>query len=889
MGLESLASKSNDGRNEPSQDTTDDGSDEKALLDDEPDGEVELYISQIDYTVVEDAHPSEAILHIFGRTPDGELEHVKVYNFQPYFYTEAGQYEPSALNNDEFHSKEGMYESIRGTELERVYTQTPRGTGQIRDDFEHYEADILFPNRFMLDKGITSGVCVPERRGFYGSLIVDESEVEPSDVDGDIRVSFIDIEVDDRNGFPEDGEEEIISITGYDSFDEEYVFWLYDPPEGYALEGDSIDEYEWVHEEQDVDYRQFGTEGDMMFDFLNWMDETDPDVLTGWNFDDFDAPYIVDRLQELDDQSDYDLSFHRLSRVNEVWRSGWGGPDLKGRVVFDLLYAYKRTKFTELDSYRLEDVAQKELGVGKQHHAGRVGDLWVDDCSTLIQYNLRDVELLVELNRRQGIIPFWDEVRSFVGCKLEDSTTPGDACDMYVLHKSNGRFVLPSKKNNEGEEYEGGEVFEPISGVRKNVSVLDLKSLYPMSMVTINASPETKVPKDWDGETYRAPNGVHFRKDEDGIIREMVDELLEEREQKKSLRGDFQPGTEEYEKYDRQQAAVKVIMNSLYGVLGWDKFRLYDREMGAAVTATGRDVIKYTGNVVTRRGNEVIYGDTDSVMVELGGDISITEALDESMSLVTEINQSYKRFAQEELNAEEHRFQIEFEKLYRRFYQAGKKKRYAGHIVWKEGKQVDDVDITGFESERSDTPPMVRKTQVRVLEMLVKDVDHDEIRDYVRDVYESYINGEYDPGQVGKPSGIGQALDEYETEGVHIIGAKVANALLGTNLGGGSKPKRVILDSPPQDLIEEARSNGGITEVQEEALENLFRRFRSTNKKDPAICFEDSEQLDDEIEINWEEMAESTLRGPIERVLNPVGIGWDETIANQQQVGLDQW
>jgi len=144
----------------------------------------------------------------------------------------------------------------------------------------------------------------------------------------------------------------------------------------------------------------------------------------------------------------------------------------------------------------------------------------------LLEYNLRDVELCVELDRQQEIVTFWDEVRSFVGCKLEDAPTPGDAVDMYVLHEAYGRFALPSKGQQEagGEEYdEGGAVFEPITGVKENVTVLDLKSLYPMCMTTINASPETRVdPDEYDGETVAPtrPEPTHFRKGADGVMRD---------------------------------------------------------------------------------------------------------------------------------------------------------------------------------------------------------------------------------------------------------------------------------------------------------------------------------------------------------------------------------
>jgi len=280
------------------------------------------------------------------------------------------------------------------------------------------------------------------------------------------------------------------------------------------------------------------------------------------NCEDFDVPYFFDRMEELDPGSEYNLSVDRFSRIGEVWRSGWGGPDIKGRVVFDLLYAYKRTMFTELESYRLDAVGERELGVGKERYTGDIGDLWEQDPERLLEYSIRDVELCVEIDRKQDVIAFWDEVRTFVGCKIEDAPTPGDTVDMYVLHKAFGKFALPTKGQQESEEFEGGAVFDPITGVKEMVTVQDLKSLYPMCMVTINAGPETKVdPDEYDGESYVAPNGTHFRKEPDGIMREMVDELLSEREEKKALRNDHDPDTEPYEQYDRQQGAVKVIMN----------------------------------------------------------------------------------------------------------------------------------------------------------------------------------------------------------------------------------------------------------------------------------------------------------------------------------------
>ncbi|MCD2201165.1 hypothetical protein LPA44_14900 [Halobacterium sp. KA-4] len=1287
------------------------------------DGDVELMVTQVDYTVEGDGDRERPVVHVFGRTADNTAEHVRVHGFRPYFYAPTDSIDEDDLAQDVITGSEETdengdpYKSIRGEKLTKIFGRTPRDVGNVRDRFEHYEADILFPNRLLIDKDITSGMRVPERRADDDDAVyVHHDEIETAEVDADVRVNTFDIEVDDRSGFPEEGEEPILCLTSHDSYDDEYIAWLYEAPEATAPSPEELVDHDLMDQSADLEVRAFDTEEAMHEAFVDYLDTTDPDVLTGWNFDDFDAPYYIDRLDELDPYTDHDLDSDRLSRVDEVWTSGWGGPNVKGRVVFDLLYGYQRMQRSELDSYRLDAVGEKELDAGKERYTGDIGDLWENDPERLLEYNVRDVELCVEIDRKQNIVPFWKEVAEFVGCKLEDATTPGDAVDVYILHKAYGRFVLPSKGQQESEDYEGGAVFDPITGVRENVTVLDLKSLYPMCMVTTNASPETKVDREaYDGETYRAPNGTHFRKEPDGIIREIIDETLAEREQKKALRNEHDPESEDYDRYDRQQAAVKVIMNSLYGVLGWERFRLYDKEMGAAVTATGREVISFTEEAANEVGHEVAYGDsvtgdrpvvirdpdgrvrilpiedlfehgetesevliaadgdvvasatpgktrrslegwealslsdggepewqpiqqairhetdkpvlnlqhkfgestttrdhsyvvedgdeyvemspedvskplripgfadvdevaeidvyevlsgytrtyedgrsvgsadaeqkvkrvhaddeyvwfghehhgnlnstikvkrhvdvhsedgralvrllaayvtegsattketaeskfgasiaesrrpwleglqedydrlfenatvsvissdssdertvgystadgesevsygdttrklqmmnelsavffrefagqtsrgkripsfvyhldddlqelfldvliegdgsrefprysdeyaewnfdyettsrelaaglsmlltqrgkkhslkyrdekdsytvrtcdyyrsghdpvvseaehdgyvydlsvaendnfvdavggivlhnTDSVMLELGGDVTTEEAIEESFDIEDHINAAYDDFASEELNADEHRFQIEFEKLYRRFFQAGKKKRYAGHIVWKEGKDVDDIDITGFEYQRSDIAPITKRVQKRVIELIVKEGDVDAVEEYVHDVIEEYQDGDVDLDDIGIPGGIGKRLDNYDTDTAQVRGAKYANLLLGTNFQRGSKPKRVYLQKVHPEFFRELE--GENPDIRDDPL---YVEFKTDHD---VICYEYADQIPESFEIDYDVMLDKTLKGPIERILEALDISWDEVKSGQTQTGL---
>lgn len=841
--------------------------------------ELDLGVTQINYTIEETTDGERPIIHVFGRDSDGEAHHVRVHEFQPYFYAPTETLTDEDLSDSRITGSAEGFESIRGKALTKIFGQTPRDVGNMRDRFDHYEADILFPNRFLIDKAINSGIRIPDRRNDDGSLRVHHEEVTPVEAEADLRVHNFDIEVDDRYGFPEEGEEPILCLTSHDSRRNEYIGWLGLAPDGNGYSPEDLPDYAPITDGATIEIRAFENEEAMLDAYLSYIEKTDPDVLTGWNVDDFDAPYLIDRLDRLDPATDFDLSIERLSRVDEVWRSDWQGPNIKGRVVFDLLYAYKRIVVTELDSYRLDAVAETELGVGKERYTGDIGDLWEQDPERLLEYNVRDVELCVEINRQQDVVAFWDEVRTFVGCKLEDAPTPGDTVDMYVLQKVHGEFTLPSKGRVDAEEYEGGAVFDPITGVKENVSVLDLKSLYPMCMVTINASPETKASPEYDGETYRAPNGMEFKKEPDGIIREMVDELLTERNRKKARRAEYAPGSYEYDIYDRQQGAVKVIMNSLYGVTGWDRFRLYDKDVAGAVTATGREVIEFTEKAANEIDYRVTYGDTDSVMLELGSGVTKSEAIEQSFEIEEHINASYDEFAREVLGAEDHRFEIEFEKLYRRFFQAGRKKRYAGHIVWKEGTDVDDIDITGFEYKRSDIAAITKEVQRDVIEMIVHGEDLEEVKSYVHEVVTDFQKGEIDLDRIAIPGGIGKRLDAYDTDTAQVRGAKYANRMLGTNFARGSKPKRLYLKKIHPSFFRRMEDEKGL-DPQRNALYGEFKR-------DPdVICFEYADQIPEEFAVDWETMLEKTLQGPISRVLEALDISWDEVKSGQQQTGL---
>ncbi len=798
------------------------------------DGPVECAITQVEYS----ATPVGTTVHVFGRDRSRNPVHLQVTGFRPYFYVPEDQAE-SATRTGILTLEDGTtYQSIRGERLRRLYTLRPGDVRDLRSGYDHYEADIPFTTRFLVDTGLRAGCRAP-------SSNPDVSVVEPSSLDVPARVCLIDIECEDEHGFPDPNRDQVICITCHDSYEDHYTTFLLRPKET------SIDQAALAQGLNNACVQSEGhtlcvydSEIGLFAGLSEYVQRTDPDVVSGWNVAEFDIPYIFDRMIRLG------------LRPSDALARLPGSTDrnpLRGRVIFDLLEAYKKVHLQKRESYRLDAIAQLELGETKVRYTGTIAGLWREDPRLLVEYNIKDVELCVGINRKDSIIEFYREIARYVGCPLDRSINSSQVVDVFILRKSFGRFILPSKGAIVAEEFEGATVFDPSRGVRENVVVLDLKSLYPMAMMTINASPETKDPK---GELV-APNGVRFRAHPDGLTRAIIAELLEERDERKRLRNTHPFGSPEYHLLDLQQNVIKVIMNSYYGVSGYVRFRLYDREIGSAVTSVGRAIIEHTRTVIESLGYRVLYGDTDSCMIGLP--VMEKEAtIAAARAIETALNASYGDFARETLNAEQHYFSIKFEKIYRRFFQAGRKKRYAGHLVWKEGKDVDEVDVVGFELRRSDSPAITKEVQGRVMEMILKGAGYDAIKAYLGDVIKTYRAGGYPLDMVGIPGGIGKALDAYENDDAHIRGAKYANQHLGTSFGRGSKPKRLY-------------------------IKNVTAKYPKTD----VIAFEYPDQVPTEFVVDWETMLDKTIRQPISRIIE--ALGWEWADVDPSRTNLSQW
>ena len=780
---------------------------------------MDIAINQAEYSNT----PAGPVVHIFGREADGTAHEVKVTGFRPYFWVRES--EAHRPHSDKVEVTDDRAFSIKGEPLIRLYTQKPTDVRIVRENYHHFEADIPFATRFLIDLGLTGGVSFPSETCSY-------TDLSPAHVLSKARVCMCDIECDDRYGFPEAERDAINCITCHDSFDDCYTTFFLNGETplsaAEALPNGCFDESRHT-------ILAFNSERELFKAFISYIQEKNPDILSGWNFADFDAAYILKRAEVLGFKPDV---FARLPGV--VDRNA-----MRGRVIFDLLTAYKKMQSGQKESYRLDAIAEEELGERKVRYTGTLGDLWNNDPLKMIEYNFKDVELCVGINRKNSIIEFFQEVSRYVGCPLDKTLNSSNVVDIFILRRAFGKFVLPSKGNGTGEEFEGATVFAPSKGVCENVVVLDLKSLYPMAMMTLNASQETKSP---EGEIH-APNGIRFKKSPDGLTRSIIGELLTERDNKKKLRNTFPYGSDEYNLYDMQQNVLKVIMNSYYGVSGFARFRLYDREIGSAVTSVGRAIIQHTRKIINENGYEVIYGDTDSCFVQLPM-VSQEETISIARKLEDELNESYPTFAKETLGADECYFSIKFEKIYRRFFQGGAKKRYAGHLTWKEGQEIDKIDIAGFEMKRSDSSHITREAQGAVLEMILKGNGKSDIKEYLPQVLKDYRAGTYPLDKAGIPGGINKALDDYAHLDAHGRGAQYANQYLGTDFKRGSKPKRVYIKRSLRP-----------------------DEFPNTD----VLCFEYPDQIPDgAFEIDWDVMLEKTIQAPLNRIFDALGWDWDE-------------
>lgn len=818
-------------------------------------------------------HYGETKLRFYGRTKSGGFETITVRGYSSYFFADTLQVakiEDSLMGTDvvrgiDHQPKQAGY---LGQKVSRIDVVAPWKRTEILDTYPElntYWNDVWLDNQFRIEHGLFTGLRAPRSE-------VDVDEIETFDTDEDWAepsISYVDIETDDRGDFVKDGSRPILSVVGYNSYEDEYVGFYHTGPDR------SIAECFPQGKPPGLDRVEVTTtEKSMLEKFTDWMDATNPDMVTGWNFIDFDARYLSERFDKIDGLDPGSLSREGYSKFNAK-RVQW-----KGRTVYDLQHQYVITQRGELDSERLDFVAQDVLGEAKLDHSGLgYHEMWAEHPAHLMEYNAVDVELCVKINETADVISFWSTLRDTLGLDFEDTTKKSDFVEMQARRDlwSHNQVAPPTDYGRPEDDYDGGFVFDAHTGATSNVVAIDLSSLYPNTMHMANTSPESKVDsleaaslREKGTPVCAAPNGAFFRLDEDGVYRRIVDQAIGWKKEYKALRNDHADQPTLYEMYSEKYDVSKEVTNAGYGVSGWEPFFLYDQQVAEAITLLGQACIKETARFINEEtvGN-VIYGDTDSCYVALPEAFSPEECIEwatETCRILSEDH--YPVFAQEEFGIPPrlNRWNIEPESYLSVFFQAGKKKRYAYRAIWMDGKWLDTPKdaITGF--ERTDTSPLTRETQKKLFTIILNGADQNEVMELISDAAGRIDPADPDWDAIGIPMGIGQELDEYDVETAHIRGARFMNALSGTHLEKGDKPRRVYLK--PTLSVGENTDTEMVDVIS-------FEEFREV-----------PEDVANGLKVDAKAMTDKTIRKPLGPICTAVGVDVDAAINGQTQTGL---
>ena len=586
------------------------------------------------------------------------------------------------------------------------------------------------------------------------------------------RVLTFDIEVEMITGLPStrDAKNEITAIAAHDGATKLYDVFVLDKERKVKNNAKNFNK-----DGREVTLHIFDNERNLLQSFLNYYEEINPTILTGWNIDFFDIPYLYNRLKNVCGEG----NAKRLSPIGQAFWSPYREKfSFGGVAILDYINLYKTYTYTLEASYTLNYIATKELGRGKIEYEGSLDDLFENDLEKFIEYNIVDVDLVVAMDEKlqfielcravchAGYVPYEDYIYS--------SKWLEGACLGYLKKKGlvatnkprDRKERMQALKDNNQEKFIGAYVKEPIVGKYDWIYDLDLTSLYPSIIMTLNISPETKVGKveGWDAEenirgaekTYKvvgkdgdeysynsqelkevikdsnlgiAANGVLYTQDKPGLIADILNDWFQKRVEFRKLEKQYGEAKdmEKYEFYAKRQLVQKILLNSMYGVLGLPAFRFYDVDNAEAVTLTGQTVIKKTAEMANikywkelgTKEDYNVYIDTDSIYMmaeplvkhrypnykefdEKRMASEVNTIAEETQSF---LNSFYDMLAERFffIPKDKHRFEIKKEYISKAGFWVAKK-RYAQWMVLKNGIPCDKLDVKGLDVVRSSFP-----------------------------------------------------------------------------------------------------------------------------------------------------------------------------------------
>lgn len=576
-------------------------------------------------------NPRKEEMTVFTWDTDGNRIRTDV-SYNPYLYTE------TSLKHDS--------KSIFDTPLKkRIFRDTKQRNSFIRE----CGTNRLFEN------------IRPEQQYLIDAFWKDNNTPEFSQ--HPLRIHYIDIEVYCPDAFPtpESASEPINIITIYDSLDETFYTW------GTTRLQKSIDNCEYVYCE---------TEEQLMECVLNYIERSVPDIMTGWNSEGFDIPYIINRSARILGED----SIKKLSPVENVYSrlmTGAFGREqqrwyIQGLACVDYLDIYKKFSVGLRESYKLDAIAELELGEKKVDYGNtNLSSLADDDWQTFVEYNVQDVNLLVAMEEKLRYLELL-RMLAYTGLTTLESAmgTLSVITGATVIKAREKKQVVPTfiKDGATGGKYEGAYVGEPQRGFQHDIVSFDANSLYPNTMISLNLSPETKVGKithkddthvyisHVSGKSFKLTHAkfiefikkdniavskakILFSQTKKGIMPEIVDSIYQKRVQIRKKHktqllkmSKMDKNCDEYKEIkkladylDIKQFTLKILINTVYGYFGNKHAPIGDPDIARSITLTGQAVIKksndilreYIANNGSPIADPIIYNDTDSSYISI--------------------------------------------------------------------------------------------------------------------------------------------------------------------------------------------------------------------------------------------------------------------------------
>ncbi|MEM0149390.1 MAG: DNA-directed DNA polymerase [Candidatus Micrarchaeaceae archaeon] len=723
-------------------------------------------VLEVDYISKDDT----ACIRLAVKGEDGNAYEILDKKFRPYFYvvpereiSESEMAGISTIDNGKRIApdkieKESKQLFGRQVAAYKIYVKSPSSVPKLSSAFSQigkcYEYDIPFAKRYVIDSGIVPLTCYTIKAA-AGADALELASMEKCSANKEIGVNVLCFDIETYNPLvkPRPEKDPILMIS--------YSF------SSSGKNGSGVITYKRIDSER---VKVVKNEKEMLAAFESLLDELDIDIVSGYNSANFDVKYLLERAKSLG----VSFNMSRFSGDTHIESHGLlERVKIAGRVHIDMYNVAKfiatvgvSEKILKFNDFKLgtvyEAVSGKRKVMVEKKDIYKMWDGSAADLKELALYNLNDSEALHEIFNT--FMPIMVELSKTTNDMLSDVcvSTTGQLVEFLLMRYAHEFGELIPNKPTESEirqrlsnPIEGAYVKMPNPGIYSNLAILDFRGLYPSIIISHNIDPSSINPN--AKEYHESPIGARFEKNRKSIMPTILKQLITQRTEVKKL---YKKYPENVNLASRSQA-LKIIANSFYGYLGYARSRWYSRDCAASVTAYGRQYIKMAMDEVSKEGFEVIYGDTDSLVILIGS---------KPKESVTRFLGDFNRQLPESM-------ELELEDFYARGVfvgkkatqaQSGAKKKYA--LISESGR----IKIKGFELVRRDWSRIARETQRKVLETILNEGSIEKAISIVKGTIQELEEGKVPISELAISTQLRKSIDSYDAKSPELAAAQKA-------------------------------------------------------------------------------------------------------------------